>query len=53
MRKILKNLFSLYTSPGDDLVLVVLEYALGGLYGLYRLYRFNRFNRFNGFSRFS
>jgi len=33
MRKIL---FSLYTSLGDDLVLVVIESVLYGLYGLYR-----------------
>jgi len=47
MRKIGKILFSLYTSPGDDLVLLVLEYALSRLYGLYGLYGFNGFNRFN------
>ena len=50
MRKIL---FSLYTSLGDDLVLVVLEYALSGLYGLYGLYGFYGFNRFYGFYGFS
>jgi len=51
MRKIL---FSLYASPGDDLVLVVYLSGLSGLYGLYGLYGFDGFNgftRFNGFSR--
>ncbi len=52
MRKIRKILFSLYTSLEDDLVLVVLEYALSGLYGLYGFNGFYGFNRFNGFNRF-
>jgi len=39
MRKIL---FSLYTSLGDDLVLVVYLSGLSGLSGLYGLYRFSR-----------
>jgi len=53
MRKIRKILFSLYTSPGDDLVLVVYLSGLSGLYGLYGLYGFNGFNRFYGFYGFS
>jgi len=38
-------LFSLYTSLGDDLVLVVYLSGLSGLSGLYRLYRFYGFSR--------
>jgi len=49
MRKIRKILLSLYTSLGDDLVLLVLEYALSRLYGLYGFNGFNGFNRFNRF----
>ncbi len=48
MRKIL---FSLYTSPGDDLVLVVYLSGLSGLSGLYGLYGLYGFYGFYGFSR--
>ncbi len=50
MRKIL---FSLYTSLGDDLVLVVYLSGLSGLSGLYGLYRLYGFYRFYGFYEFS
>ncbi len=48
MRKIL---FSLYTSPGDDLVLVVYLSGLSGLSGLYSLYGLYGFYEFYEFSR--
>jgi len=41
-------LFSLYASPGDDLVLVV---YLSGLSGLSGLYGFSGFSGFSGFIR--
>jgi len=53
MRKIRKILFSLYTSLGDDLALVVRLSGLSGLYGLYGLYGFNGFAGFTGFTGFN
>jgi len=44
-------LFSLYTSPGDDLVPAVYLSGLSGLSRLYELYGLYEFYGFYGFSR--
>jgi len=53
MRKMRKILFSLYTSPGDDLAPAVYLSGLSGLSGLCGLYGFDGFYGFYGFYGFS